>query len=297
MKYSHQIRPLVCMQTNSTCYRNTYKMRVKGILWHSTGANNPNLRRYVQPSERDKNYSKLISLLGKNPNGNDWNHIYIEAGLNCWIGKLADGSVTTLQTMPWDYAPWGCYQGWNGSCNDGWIQFEICEDGLDDRGYFEKVYREACEITAYLCKLYNINPTGSVRVGSIDVPTILCHQDSYRLGMGSDHGDVLHWFPKFGKDMAAVRRDVAALLKNTLQEDEDEMTIEQVKKIVKEENDKVNPTYNTIDDVPDYWREDIRWLMARDIIKGNANGKLGLTRGEAKAAVMVKRGMVKAGVV
>ena len=126
---------------------------------------------------------------------------------------------------------------------------------------------------------------------------ILCHQDSYRLGMGSDHGDVLHWFPKFGKDMAAVRRDVAALLKNTLQEDEDEMTIEQVKKIVKEENDKVNPTYNTIDDVPDYWREDIRWLMARGIIKGNANGKLGLTRGEAKAAVMVKRGMVKAGVV
>ena len=129
MKYTDRNKPLVCMQTNSTCYRNTYKMRVKGVLWHSTGANNPNLRRYVQPSERDKNYSKLISLLGKNPNGNDWNHIYIEAGLNCWIGKLADGSVTTLQTMPWDYAPWGCYQGWNGSCNDGWIQFEICEDG------------------------------------------------------------------------------------------------------------------------------------------------------------------------
>lgn len=219
MKYSGKNKPLVCMQTRSTCYNNTYKMRVKGVLWHSTGANNPNLRRYVQPSEGDKDYSRLISLLGKNPNGNDWNHMHVDAGLNCWIGKLADGTVTTVQTMPWDYAPWGCYQGWNGSCNDGWIQFEICEDGLDDRGYFEKVYREACEITAYLCKLYDIDPHGSVKVGKVDVPTILCHKDSSNLGMGSDHGDVLHWFPKFGKNMAAVRNDVAALIKKESEDD------------------------------------------------------------------------------
>lgn len=26
---------------------------------------------------------------------------------------------------------------------DGWIQFEICEDNLNDPVYFEKVYREA----------------------------------------------------------------------------------------------------------------------------------------------------------
>ena len=71
MKYTDRNKPLVCMQTNSTCYRNTYKMRVRGIPWHSTGANNPNLRRYVQPREGDKDYSRLISLLGRNPNGND----------------------------------------------------------------------------------------------------------------------------------------------------------------------------------------------------------------------------------
>lgn len=212
MKYSERNKPLVCMQAQSTCYRGTRKMDIKGVLWHSTGANNPNLRRYVQPSDNDGNRAELLRLLGKNSNSNDWNHVSVEAGLNCWIGKLADGTVTTIQTMPWNYRPWGCGSGSKGSCNTGWIQFEICEDGLTDADYFNKVYKEACEITAYLCKLYNIDPHGTVQVNGVTVPTILCHADSCRLGLGSNHGDVLHWFPKFGKSMETARNDVAALL-------------------------------------------------------------------------------------
>ena len=56
MKYSKSNPPLVCIMNNSTCYKGTSTMSVKGILWHSTGANNPNLKRYVQPSESDPNY-------------------------------------------------------------------------------------------------------------------------------------------------------------------------------------------------------------------------------------------------
>nr|DAZ23811.1 MAG TPA: PGRP recognition protein [Caudoviricetes sp.] len=33
----------------------------KGIMVHSTGCNNPNLKRYVQPSINDANYKTLIS--------------------------------------------------------------------------------------------------------------------------------------------------------------------------------------------------------------------------------------------
>ena len=212
MKYSSSKPPLVCMQTNSTCYKSTSKMSVKGVLWHSTGANNPNLKRYVQPSENDPNYGKLMSLLGSNSLHNDWNHISIEAGLNAWVGKLADGSVASVQTMPWDYKPWGCGSGSRGSCNNGWIQFEICEDALIDGSYFTKVYQEACELTAYLCKIYNINPKGTVNFNGITVPTILCHADSATLGLGSNHADVMHWFTKYGKTMDNVRDDVAKLL-------------------------------------------------------------------------------------
>lgn len=235
MKYNENNKPLQCMMTNSTCYKGTRTMQVKGILWHSTGANNPNLKRYVQPSACDPNYNQLMQLLGKNTGGNDWNHTEHQAGLNCWVGKLADGSVTTIQTMPWNYRPWGCGSGKNGSCNNGWIQFEICEDALNDRDYFNKVYKEACEITAYLCKMFNIDPHGTVKYGNINVPTILCHQDSYQLGLGSNHGDVLHWFPKFGKTMNDVRNDVATLLNQQTNEmEDDDMTDERVKEICKD---------------------------------------------------------------
>lgn len=234
MKYNEKNKPLVCMQTQSTCYKDTCKMQVKGVLWHSTGANNPNLKRYVQPSDNDPNKAELLSLLGKNTNGNDWNHVSVQAGLNCWIGKLADGTVTTVQSMPWDYRPWGCGSGNKGSCNTGWIQFEICEDGLNDANYFNEVYKEACEITAYLCKVYNIDPYGTVQVNGVTVPTILCHADSYTLGLGSNHGDVLHWFPKFGKSMETARNDVAALLGGTTNEEDDDMTELQVKEICKQ---------------------------------------------------------------
>lgn len=213
MKYSNTNKPLQCMMTQSTCYKGTKKMTVKGVLWHSTGANNPNLKRYVQPDDNAANKAELLALIGKNSYGNDWNHINHQAGLNCWIGKLADGTVTTIQTMPWDFRPWGCGSGSKGSCNSGWIQFEICEDGLTDPVYFKKVYEEACEITAYLCQMFNIDPNGTVDVNGVKVPTILCHYDSHKLGLGSNHGDVDHWFPKHGKSMATARADVAALLK------------------------------------------------------------------------------------
>ena len=218
MKYSSSNKPLVCMQTQSSCYKGTSKMTVKGILLHSTGANNKTLKRYVQPSDikpAEDTYSKekWLQVLGKNAYGNDWNHTNKSAGLNCWIGTLADGTVTTIQTMPWDYKPWGCGSGGKGSCNNGWIQFEICEDNLKDAVYFNKVYTEACEISAYLCEMFKIDPQGSVSYNGVTVPTILCHKDSYALGLGSNHSDIYHWFTKYGKDMNTVRNDVAALMK------------------------------------------------------------------------------------
>lgn len=212
MKYNSSNKPLVCMQTNSTCYKGTRKMTVLGVLWHSTGANNPWLKRYVQPSSNDANYSSLIKKLGKNQYGNDWNHIDRQAGLNCWIGKFDDGSVGTVQTMPWDYRPWGCGSGSKGSCNDGWIQFEICEDALTDKAYFDKIYKEAVEITAYLCKMYNLNPKGTVTKNGVKVPVILDHTTSCSLGFGSNHGDVKHWFSRYGKTLDDVRNDVAKLM-------------------------------------------------------------------------------------
>lgn len=122
--------------------------------------------------------------------------------------------------MPWNYRPWGCGSGSKGSCNGSasvtnspfWLQFEICDDGYKDKAYFEKVYKEACEFTAYLCEMFDIDPNGTVKYNGVTVPTILCHQDAYKLGLGSNHGDVLQWFGKYGKTMADVRKNVSVLM-------------------------------------------------------------------------------------
>ena len=220
MKYNDNNKPIVCMMTNSTCYKGTTKGTPVGVLWHSTGANNPLLKRYVQPSSNDPNYQSLIKLIGKNTYNNDFNHIDRQAGVNAWIGKLADGSVAAVQSMPWDYRPWGCGTGSKGSCNGKtggpfWIQFEMCEDNLNNKEYFNKIYKEACEFTAYVCKMFNINPKGTVNYNGVKVPTILCHYDSYKLGLGSGHYDVYNWFNKYGKTMDNVRSDVETLIKKS----------------------------------------------------------------------------------
>lgn len=212
MKYSNSNKPLACLMTRSTCYKGTYIFAPKGVLWHCTGANNPNLWRYVQPTSDNPNMDELLSKIGKNSYGSDWNHASVQAGVNAWIGKLADGSVTTVQALPWNYAPWGCASGPKGSANGTHIQFEMCEDALNDKAYFDKCYREGVELTAYLCKMYNLNPKGVTRVGSATVPVIMCHYDAYQYGVGSGHYDVYNWFNKYGKTMEDVRNDVAKLL-------------------------------------------------------------------------------------
>lgn len=195
-------------------------MEIKGILWHSTGVNNPTLKRYVQPLENDSNYEYWIKLLGKNIYNNDYNHATYSSGLNAWIGKLENGEVTAIQTMPWEYAPWGCGSAKKGSCNNGWIQFECAEDSLYDENYFNQIYTEACELTAYLCKKYNLDPQGKVKYNGVQVPVILCHADSYALGLGSNHGDIYNWFNIYGKTMQDVRDDVEKLLQDIEKEEE-----------------------------------------------------------------------------
>lgn len=49
-----------------------------------------------------------------------------------------------------------------------------------------------------------------------------------------------------------------------------------------------NPIYNSIPEVPDYWREDIAQLVEAGAIRGDGDG-LGLSRTEAKMAVIMKR--------
>lgn len=264
MKYTSANPPLQCFMRQSTWYKGAGAVTPKGVLVHSTGANNTTLKRYVQPDDDAADRSEMLALLGTNSNKNDWNHIYHEAGVHAWIGKLASGEVTTVQVGPWDKKAWGCGSGSKGSCNNGWIQYEICEDALTDATYFKQAYQEAVELTAYLCKLYGFDPNGTVTYNGVKVPVILCHQDSYQLGLGSNHGDVLHWWPKFGKSMDNFRNDVAALLAEKNYEEDDDMDVVRFKELFSEMRKELQDN-----DSGSWSAEDRAWAISNGLIVGN----------------------------
>lgn len=177
--------------TNNACYKAGKTIVPKGIMVHSTGANNPYLKRYVGPND---------GLLGVNKYNNHWNQDKPDGRQVCvhaFIGKLADGTIATYQTLPWDHRGWHA----GDSANDTHIGFEICEDGLTDTSYFNAVYKEAISLCVYLCKLYGLTEKN-----------IICHSEGYKLGIASNHADVMHWFPRHGKSMDSFRADVKKAL-------------------------------------------------------------------------------------
>lgn len=73
--------------------------------------------------------------------------------------------------------------------------------------------------------------------------------------------------------------------------EEDDMTEAQVRKIAQEEFHKVEPTYNTLEQVPIWWRTEIEHLIKIGLIKGTGGGKLGLTYTRAWTGVLIYRAM------
>ena len=181
--------------TNNACYKAGRTITPRGIMLHSTGANNPWLRRYVGPDD---------GLLGVNRHNNHWNQERPDGRQVCvhaFIGRLADGSIATYQTLPWNHRGWHCGRGVRGSGNDTHISVEICEDSLAGADYFRKVYSEAVKLCVYLCGQYGLTEAD-----------IISHSEGFRLGIASNHADVMHWFPRHGKSMDSFRADVKKAL-------------------------------------------------------------------------------------
>ncbi len=246
---------LQCILTQNDCYKAKRTIKPKGVMVHSTGANNPNLKRYVQPAASTTGRAELLAALGTNANRNDWNRAGTGVCVHGFIGKLADGSVAAVQTLPWSCRGWHAGTGTSGrSANDTHISFEICEDGLADGAYFRQVYQAAVELTAMLCKQYGLNPLAD--------GVVICHQEGYRRGIASNHGDVLHWFPRHGKSMDDFRADVAAELAP-------KPTPEPETKPKQEDDDMTY--YAKLGDVPASYQPTIRKLMERGALKGHSD--------------------------
>lgn len=253
---------LQCILTANSCYRAGRKIKPKGVMVHSTGANNPTLRRYVQPLASTPGREELLAALGVNQNGNHWNRPDLDVCVHGFVGRLADGSVAAVQTLPWDCRGWHAGTGTSGgSANNTHISFEICEDSLTDPVYFQRAYQTAVELTAMLCRDYGLDPLAD--------GVVICHQDGYRRGIASNHGDVYNWFPRFGRNMNDFRADVVRAMNG---EEEDEMVY-----------------YRNLEDVPAYYREAVAKAVERGALNGTGGGELNVSEDLCRMLTVLDR--------
>lgn len=194
----HKLTIYRMMFTDSDCYKAAYRQTQVGVQVHSTGANNTYLHRYVGPDD---------GRLGKNKYGNHSNQPGSTVCASAYIGRLQNGTVAVYQTLPWDYRCWLSGKGPEGNANKlGYIGFEICEDGLDNRAYFDQVMDAAALLTGHLCQLMGTDPwrvlgsyAGKERLAVMD------HAELCKCGVASGHADIGHWLRRYGYTMSTFR--------------------------------------------------------------------------------------------
>lgn len=183
------------LATANPCYQqNGNRAKTTHLILHSTGANNPNLKRYVTPDD---------GMLGENKYKNGWNTPDSSTLVHAVIGKNKNGFVEAYQIAPWGKLVWGCGSGLNGSGNSFAIQVEMCEDNTLGANYAKETYNVAVKLFAHLCKVYKIKPEN-----------IWSHNEAHAKGYASGHVDPEHWWKKVkcGLTMDGFRNDVEALL-------------------------------------------------------------------------------------
>lgn len=200
--------------TKNSCFASGTAIEPIGIMVHSTGANNPELSRYVPGNEE----------IGFNRNGNHWDQSNAEwkrkfgdalnKCVHAFIGKTVTGEVAIVQTLPWNCRGW--HAGMSAG-NNRYIGFEICEDSLVDPDYFKATRDAAVELVAELCRLFKLDP--------LKDGVVICHAEGFQRGVASNHGDIIHWWSKFNYTMDDFRSDVAERMEddNMTQEKFNEM--------------------------------------------------------------------------
>ena len=107
------------------------------------------------------------------------------------------------------------------------------------------------ELTAYLCRTYRLDP-------EVD-GVVICHQEGFQRGVASNHADVLHWFPKYGKSMDDFRADVAQAM------EEENVTQEQFNKMM-----ETYLTSRTKLAISDWAKEPVQQAVAKGITDGKS---------------------------
>lgn len=175
--------------TQNDCYKAGRPLKPKGVMVHSTGVAQPDPEVFIRR----------------------WDRPGVDKCVHAFVAR--DRAV---QTLPWTVRSWHAGTGTSGrSANNTHISLECCEpaghtysggtmvgyDTAANQDYFDRLYRNAVQLTAELCRGFSLDP--------LEPGVVICHAEGYDLGIASRHGDVLQWWPRHGVSMDDFRRDVA----------------------------------------------------------------------------------------
>ncbi len=166
--------------TENDCYKAARALSPRGIIVHSTGVD-----------------QKWIGAYTK-----QWNRPGVQVCVHGFLGLDERGRLCYEQILPYEFQCWGAGSGSLGSFNASHIQFEICES-LGDGDWCRETYAAALEICVGLCRRFGMGPEN-----------VVTHSEAHAMGYASNHGDVMHWWPRYGLSMDGFRKELAAALED-----------------------------------------------------------------------------------
>lgn len=179
-------------------------------------------RTYTNPSYIDPEWVIVHSVgsAGYDTREKLYNHWNKKSAKKSCHGMVDD--MGGIQTLPFNFRGWHAGSSGNGIS----IGFETSEPSniayldaahskIDTKKYrpdnpenmadFFLRYYNAVEMAAYMCKAIGVS-----------ADKILSHHEAAIRGMATNHADVDHWFPLFGKSMDVFREDVDKKLRGVV---------------------------------------------------------------------------------
>ena len=124
-------------------------------------------------------------------------------------------------------------------------------DVAKNQGYFDRMWKMVVAWNVYMVKKFGYPISG-----------ISDHAESYRAGYGSNHGDVGQWWPKHGKSMDALRKEVQEILNG--ETEDDDMDVARFKELWGEMRKELQDN-----DASAYSAEAREWATKNGLIAGN----------------------------
>ena len=240
--------------TRNKCYLTGAPLRPQGIMLHSVGVAQPNASVFAQ------NFNQ-----------------YKPGGSSVCVHAFVQRDGTVYQTLPWNMVAWHC----GGAANQTHIGIEMTEpasiayqggaswadrDHSATEEHVRGTYSAAVELFAQLCLEYNLDPLAD--------GVILSHAEGAQRGIASNHGDPEHIWRVFGLTMDGFRRDVYAAMQIKTDEEDENMT-----------------RYNTVAEMPEYYRAEAQALIDAGALKGGTDGSLNISEDMLRCMIISKRYM------